>query len=179
MSQPSFIQTFTEKTGLSQEDLASLLHISRSTVAMVCKGERSLPSHALLRLLQIEQAMDALEAPDGPTFRGMDQWKETLSFEIQKIWHRAEGMQRFINKYEARKAQWKQREKMFSVLEQQHQTTPPDEGEAKWLEMMKPLQYRYPGKDDEKYVRATILVPLLLKEAAALEAIIGEWKSSE
>jgi hypothetical protein len=44
---------------------------------------------------------------------------------------------------------------------------------------MKHLQYRYPGKDDEKYVRATIQVPLLLQEAAALEAVIGEWKSSE
>jgi transcriptional regulator with XRE-family HTH domain len=177
MSQPSFIQTFTDKTGLSQEDLASLLNISRSTVAMVCKGERSLPSHALLRLLQIEQAMAEAEEPVGPTFRGMDKWKETLSFEIRNIRHRVEGLQRFINKYEAKQAQWKQREKMFRVLEQQHQTTPPDEGEVKWLEMMKPLQYRYPGKDDEKYVRATIQVPLLLQEAAALEAVIGEWKS--
>ena len=179
MSHPSFIQTFIEKTGISQEDLASLLKVSRSAVAMVCKGERSLPSHALLRLLQIEQAMEAMEEPVGPTFRGMDKWKETLAFEIRNIRHRAEGLQRFINKYEARQEQWKQREKMLRVLEQQHQTTPPDEGEAKWLDMMKSLQYRYPGKDDEKYVRAAILVPLLLQEAAALEAIIREWKSSE
>ena len=179
MSHHSWIHNFTDKTGLSQEDLATLLNISRSTVAMVCKGERSLPTQALLRLLQIEHTMEALEEPDGPNFRGMDKWKEKINFEIGELRYRAKVLQRFLTKYEARQAQWKQREKMFRVLEQQHQTTPPDEGEAKWLECMKPLQYRYPGKDDEKYVRATIQVPLLLQEAAALEAVIGEWKSSE
>jgi hypothetical protein len=47
--------------------------------------------------------------------------------------------------------------------------------EAKWLEILKSLQYRHPGKDDEKYVRVTIVVPLLLQEAAALEALIANW----
>lgn len=175
MSRNSFIHDFTEKTGLSQEDLATLLNISRSTVAMACKGERSIPTKALLRFVQIEQAMDAMEDPEGPTFRGMDKWKEKIEFEIKELRYRVKVLERFIAKYQTRQQQWKQREKMLRVIEQQHQTTLPDPVEEKWLELKKYMQYLYPTKDDKKYVRAIIQIPLLLQEADALETTIGKW----
>jgi hypothetical protein len=86
------------------------------------------------------------------------------------------GLQRFLSAYEARQVQWKQREIMLQVIEQQHLNMPPTPVKEKWLELMNHLQHRYPNKEDEKYVRAKIQAPLLLQEAEALEAVVKQWK---
>jgi transcriptional regulator with XRE-family HTH domain len=64
MAQHSWLQDLLNRTGISQEDLAGFLHISRSAVNMACRRERSLPTTANLQLLNIERGMETL--PPGP-----------------------------------------------------------------------------------------------------------------
>ncbi|MFT3910318.1 MAG: transcriptional regulator [Ferruginibacter sp.] len=60
----SSLKNIREKFGISQEDAASWLGISRSLVALYERGIRNLPTHALLQLGRLEMMVVEFEKDD-------------------------------------------------------------------------------------------------------------------
>ena len=56
----NIIKNFREQLGLSQQDLANYLSISKSQISMVESGLRELPTPALIKLAYFEQASIAI-----------------------------------------------------------------------------------------------------------------------
>jgi transcriptional regulator with XRE-family HTH domain len=100
MAQHSWLQDLLNRTGISQEDLAGFLHISRSAVNMACRRERSLPTAANLQLLKIEQAMETLPPGLGSPFTSYASLIKYFRFQALERRYEAAVMERYVEKYE-------------------------------------------------------------------------------
>lgn len=77
-------QTVRVQLGLTQQDLARLLGVSRTALAMAEQGSRDLPSPAAGRLLAMWQALAEMPAPVSATVLSARQ-REDLSMRLQAI----------------------------------------------------------------------------------------------
>ncbi|NJL13364.1 MAG: helix-turn-helix domain-containing protein, partial [Microscillaceae bacterium] len=112
-----------KKLGLSQEEMANYLQISRSLLSMVETGRRALPTPAHLRLaeliLQYEKPGDAPKRPR--------EENEKRAWTLQKqIQHRIARLNLEIERRKERLAQWEMQyktaqKKMQILLQKQNQ----------------------------------------------------------
>jgi len=178
MAQNAFLQTLLDHTRISQADLASFLHISRSAVNMACRSERMLPTAAHLQLLKIEQAMETL--PPGPAshFTSYAPIINHFTQRAQELRYEAATMERFINKFELKMRQWEQRERFWRAAGSELPPGPEGERQAKWLALLLPTITHTPGHADKQYYRFKAQMPLLLQEAATYEKWVSEWEQA-
>ncbi|RYY21090.1 MAG: helix-turn-helix domain-containing protein [Cytophagaceae bacterium] len=80
----SSAQTARAQLGLTQQELAQLLGVSRTALAMAEQGSRDLPSAAAQRLLNLLQALAALPAPVPAAVLSTSQ-REDLEIRLQAI----------------------------------------------------------------------------------------------
>jgi transcriptional regulator with XRE-family HTH domain len=77
-------QAVRAQLGLTQQDLAQLLGVSRSALAMAERGSRDLPPAIAQRLLSLRQALDTLPVPVAATVLSAEQ-REKLAIRLQAI----------------------------------------------------------------------------------------------
>jgi transcriptional regulator with XRE-family HTH domain len=179
MAQHSWLQDLLNRTGISQEDLAGFLHISRSAVNMACRRESSLPTAANLQLLKIEQAMETLPPGPGSPFTSYASLIKHFRLQARERRYEAAVMERYIEQYERKMQQWEQRERFWRAAGTVVPEGPEGKQQAEWLLLFQALLKVPSGKADMQYYRFKVQMPLLLKEAEMYEKWVAAWEKEE
>lgn len=119
--------------GLSQPDVARLLHLTRATVAMDEAGQRNMPTAAWFRFHHLTQA---LPVPDGPApvpeagpLRLAQEDQASLQLRLQGIEVQKYPVQQQLTRCQTRLAQARLRLQALPAL----QAAYPDERGQRWL----------------------------------------------
>jgi transcriptional regulator with XRE-family HTH domain len=179
MAPHSWLHTLLHRSGISQEDLAGFLHISRSAVNMACRRERSLPTAANLQLLKIEQAMETLPPGQGSPFTSYAPFIQHFTQRAQELRYEAATMERYIGKYELKMRQWEQRERFWRAAGTLVPEGAEGKRQSKWLTVFLPTLTHTPGQADKQYYRFKAQMPLLLQETEMYEKWVEEWEKEE
>lgn len=177
MAQHSWLQTLIDRTGISQNDLAAFLDISRSAVNMACRRERMLSAQATLQLFQIETTMENLPEITASELKNFDRLIKYFSRQAREARYKTEIMKVYIEKYETRTKQWQQREKFWRAAAVTLADTPEGKQQAEVLELLQALLSRISNNSDVQYYRYKAQLPLLLQEAEQYEQWVTEWES--
>ncbi|PJJ61293.1 helix-turn-helix domain-containing protein [Hymenobacter chitinivorans] len=119
--------------GLSQPDVARLLHLTRATVAMDERGERSMPTAAWFRFHHLTQV---LPVPDGPApvpapapLRLSEQEQDTLRLRLKDIEREEYPLRQKLTRCQTQLAQARLRLQALPALHLAY----PDERGQQWL----------------------------------------------
>jgi transcriptional regulator with XRE-family HTH domain len=176
MAPHSWLHTLLYHTGISQEDLAGFLHVSRSAVNMACRHERSLPTTANLQLFKIEQGMETLPPGQGAPFTSYTSLIKHFRFQARERRYAAAVMERYIGKYDRKMQQWEQRERFWRAADNIVPEGLEGKRQAEWLLLFQGLLKVPPGKAGKQYYRYKAQMPLLL-EAETYEKWVKEWEN--
>lgn len=110
-------QTVRAHLGLTQQDLAVLLGVSRATLAMAELGHRSLPPAANLLLEQLGEAITAVpKEPAAAAVLLSPEQRDTLTVRRQGIGLEESALQQQLKRAQTRLLQARQRQQAESVL---------------------------------------------------------------
>ncbi|RZK43849.1 MAG: helix-turn-helix domain-containing protein [Hymenobacter sp.] len=108
-------QAVRAQLGLTQQDLARLLGVSRTALAMAEQGSRDLPSAATVRLLGLWQALATMPAPVAAAVLSAGQ-REDLSIRLQGIQLEEYPLRQQLRRVQIRLTQARVRQQAESVL---------------------------------------------------------------
>ena len=169
------IGTFRGRTGLTQADLAAMLGVNRSVIAMAENGKRLLPSTPLRLLLQLQKTLDKnfpanrkVKAPPLPA--------DTAAYIQQELLRHAGYLRmdaavllKKINRFETKQSQQQQAEVMLAGLQEAHAITAPAQRQANWLRSMQQLPPQTDANALLQHQLDLLRYEMLMKEAAAAE----------
>jgi len=141
----NWIKDLRTQTGLSQIQLCYWLQIPKSTLAMAESGQRDLPNEPHLKLTGLYVAMlkpevkaaAAQETVTAPTTSQLEALHKKISSQARKLRLKAWTLQRQIDERKTRQAQREQMRLLLTALTHLHETTPPSEYDARWLQRRK------------------------------------------
>lgn len=176
MSQPPIVtklilmKSITElrkKTGMSQQDLADYLGISRSLVAMVERGERDLPKEAFHKLQEMNKFIGSIESgkpSTSPNFYN-EATKELKKYQQQKIeeyLYKAEGLRRRLATMLDVYKQADTKLNLVQKLTKNHTRERKEKSREKWTEF-------HEWKSNEKISKSVSAIRMLSCELEAME----------
>lgn len=135
------IVVLRERTGLSQAHLADMLGINRSLVNMYERNQRSLPTAAVIKLLELEKAMDqhmAAAAPNLPV-KTQEKLNKQLQRRADELRYAALLLENKIAAGERKQQQHLQLTLLLDTLAGQQQPGAPKTQQSAWLEMMQAI----------------------------------------
>lgn len=177
-----------EMTGMSQETFASMLCVSRSSLAMSESTGRDLPGDAFLYhaaiLREMQAENQAAVAPDNIN-AARQQWKKELTHIAAERRYEAIRLKQHIDAYTLKENQRRNRlllahcvEKAQAWLKAQSEGTPwqpVTEWHVRWLELEKSFTGNYLFNETAycQHLRNQFRYQMLLKEAEEAERLAG------
>ncbi len=178
-------------TGLSQQEIAAMLDVSRSAIAMYEKNERSLPSHASRYESYLLTEMDKPENKNSitpPTLSNdaVEKWKQELQKTARRCRYEAETLKQRMEEYEKKEMQRLGRlllvpcaKKALAELKELSQKPGLEstfELHDTWLEIQekKNNRDRFDEKAGLEHLRNQFRYNMLIKEAEEAEKMAGE-----
>lgn len=180
-----------QMTGMKQEELAAMLGISRTAIAMHESSGRSLPRDAFFYHTSLWVEMTKPENQDGsesagPSDSSLEQWKKELKRLIKQNRYTAEQLQRKITAYQEKESEQRNRQLLLrcmpkvqaQLMEQSRGTIwqPITKRHVEWLEIVKSCG-NYTRFDEAAYLqqlRDQLRYTMLIKEAEEAERMLAE-----